>query len=170
VARYLGEIRLFAGNFDPVGWEFCNGQMLQISEHGNLFDLIGTMYGGDGQDTFALPDLRGRVPLHQGSNGGNTFQIAEQAGSESVTLTTQQLPVHTHPFVAAAAAGDQTSPLGNVPANSFNVTPYINQAPDGNMSAAAIAPAGGTQPHENRQPFLCINFIISTVGVFPSQT
>jgi len=162
---YVGEIRLFAGNFAPAGWMFCEGQLLPISEYVTLFNLIGTTYGGDGQSTFKLPDLRGRLPLHQ----GNGFTLAQTGGVEEITLTVQQIPSHTHALLAAATNGNQASPLGNVLANSFNVTPYINDVPNGNMSAAAITSTGGSQPHNNFQPYLCVDFIISLFGIFPSQ-
>jgi len=163
---YVGEIRMFAGNFAPAGWMFCEGQLLPISENEILFQLIGTTYGGDGQSTFALPDLRGRIPLHQGSG----FILAETGGAEQITLTVSQIPSHTHAFLAAATAGDQVSPGGLLSANSFNVTPYINDVANGNMSAAAISPVGGSQPHNNFQPYLCVDFIISLFGIFPSPT
>jgi microcystin-dependent protein len=163
---YVGEIRIFAGNFAPAGWMFCEGQLLPISENETLFQLIGTTYGGDGQSTFALPDLRGRIPLHQ----GNSKILAETAGVESVTLTTQQIPLHTHPMVGANTAGNQVSPIGNVPANSTSVKPYISEDQDNNFSNAAIAPDGGNQPHDNFMPYLCVDFIISLFGIFPSPT
>ncbi len=163
---YVGEIRMFAGNFAPAGWMFCEGQLLPISEYETLFNLIGTTYGGDGQSTFALPDLRGRVPLHF----GNGFTLAETGGVETVTLTSSQIPAHSHPFLAAGVTGNQISPAGNLPANSFNVTPYINDVPNGNMNASAIGSVGGSQPHNNFQPYLCVDFIISLFGIFPSQT
>lgn len=163
---YVGEIRMFAGNFAPAGWAFCEGQLLAISENETLFQLIGTTYGGDGQSTFALPDLRGRLPLHM----GNGFILAETGGAEEITLTVQQIPAHTHPLLAAGVTGDQISPSGNLPANSFNVTPYINDGPNGNMSANAITAMGGSQPHTNFQPYLCVDFIISLFGIFPSPT
>jgi len=163
---YVGEIRMFGGNFAPAGWMFCDGQLLPISENETLFQLIGTTYGGDGESTFALPDLRGRVPIHQ----GNGFILAETGGAEEITLTVQQIPVHTHPFTGAAATGTATSASNNLPANSQNITPYINQSPNANMNAAVVSPAGGSQPHTNFQPYLCIDFIISLFGIFPSQT
>jgi microcystin-dependent protein len=165
---YVGEIRMFGGNFAPAGWMFCEGQLLPISENETLFQLIGTMYGGDGQSTFQLPDLRGRVPIHFG--GG--FVQTESGGVESVTLTTQQIPSHTHPFTAVdnGTRGDQTLPGGNLPAESFNVVPYINDTPLASFNNAAIGPVGGNQPHDNFQPYLCIDFIISLFGIFPSQT
>jgi microcystin-dependent protein len=163
---YVGEIRMFAGNFAPAGWMFCEGQLMPISENETLFQLIGTTYGGDGESTFALPNLSGRLPLHQ----GNGFILAETGGAEEITLTAQQVPAHGHPFLAAGVNGDQVSPSGAVSANSFNVTPYINEQPNANFSAAAIGPVGGSQPHTNFQPYLCVNFIISLFGIFPSPT
>jgi microcystin-dependent protein len=163
---YVGEIRMFAGNFAPAGWMFCEGQLLPISENETLFQLIGTTYGGDGESTFALPDLRGRIPIHQ----GNGFILAETGGAEEITLTIQQIPIHTHAFLVASVAGDAVTPSGNLNANSFNVTPYINSAPDGNFNNSAITPVGGSQPHTNFQPYLCVNFIISLFGLFPSPT
>jgi microcystin-dependent protein len=157
---------MFGGNFAPAGWMMCEGQLLPISENETLFQLIGTTYGGDGQSTFALPDLRGRIPIHQ----GNGFILAETGGAEEITLTIQQIPAHGHSLLAAGVTGDQVSAAGNLPANSFNVTPYINDVPSGNMNAAAIGSTGGSQPHTNFQPYLCINFIISLFGIFPSPT
>jgi microcystin-dependent protein len=164
---YVGEIRMFAGNFAPVGWMFCEGQELLISENDTLFNLIGTTYGGDGQSTFALPDLRGRLPLHQ----GNGFIVSETGGAEEVTLTVNQIPSHTHSLMAVGdQPGTAVSPAGNLPAQSYNVTPYINAAPTGSFSANAIGPTGGSQPHTNLQPYLCIHFIISLFGIYPSPT
>jgi microcystin-dependent protein len=158
---------MFAGNFAPSGWMFCEGQLLAISELETLFNLIGTTYGGDGQSTFALPDLRGRIPLHQ----GNGFVLAETGGVEEVTLAAAQMPAHSHPLaVVGDQQGTMTSPAGNLLAQSFNVTPYINDATTAAMNAAAIAQVGGSQPHANFQPYLCIDFIISLFGIFPSQT
>jgi microcystin-dependent protein len=157
---------MFAGNFAPAGWMFCEGQLLPISENETLFNLIGTTYGGDGQSTFGLPDLRGRTPLHFGSG----FILAETGGVETVTLTQAQMPTHSHALLAANVTGDQITPVGNLSANSFNVTPFINDPPNGNMSATAIGPIGGSQPHTNFQPYLCVDFIISLFGIFPSQT
>jgi microcystin-dependent protein len=164
---YVGEIRIFAGNFAPQGWMFCEGQTIPIADYDTLFALIGTTYGGDGQSTFALPDLRGRLPVHQ----GNGFGMAATGGVEQVTLTTAQMPAHSHAMVAIGdRPGDQTGPGGNLPAESFNVTPYINDAPTGSFHPAAVGPAGGSQPHPNLQPYLCVNHIISMFGIFPSQT
>lgn len=163
---YVGEIRMFAGNFAPAGWMFCEGQLLPISENETLFQLIGTTYGGDGESTFALPDLRGRVPIHQ----GNGFILAETGGAEEITLTVNQIPAHGHAAIGAAVTGDQTSANGALPANSVTITPYLNTAPDAAFDATAIAPIGGSQPHTNFQPYLCIDFIISLFGIFPSPT
>lgn len=169
---YIGEIRMFGGNFAPVGWEFCDGQLLPISENDTLFTLIGTTYGGDGQENFALPNLQSRIPLHMGTGpDGTTHQIGEMAGTEQETLTVQQIPTHSHPLLASIANGSQANPGGNVLAASLgNVFPYIEDPPGVNMSPQAITPAGGSQPHENVQPFLCINYIISLFGIFPSPT
>lgn len=164
---YVGEIRLFAGNFAPAGWAFCSGQLMAISENETLFQLIGTTYGGDGQSTFGMPDLRGRVPIHQGT-GFSTFIIGQIAGVEAVTLTTNQIPSHTHGFRVSTAPGTQSNPAGSVPGASPSVTLYIEESPTVNLNAGAIAPAGGSQPHNNMQPFQCINFIISLFGIFPS--
>lgn len=163
---YLGEIRLFAGNFAPLGWMFCDGQLLSIAEYDTLFTLIGTTYGGDGESTFALPDLRGRVPVH---NGGE-YIIGETGGVERVTLTQAQIPSHSHALLASTALGDQVNPAGKVPASGFQIAPYINLAPDTGMNGAAITAAGGSQPHDNLQPYLCVNYIISLYGVFPVPT
>src|SRR2546423_1628177 len=163
---YVGEIRMFAGNFAPAGWMFCEGQLLPISEYETLFNLIGTTYGGDGQSTFALPDLRGRVPIHQ----GNGFILAETGGAEEITLTVQQIPAHTHALLATNKVGTQVNPGGNLLANSQGPQPYIQENPDGSLNAAAVSPVGGSQPHTNFQPYLCVDFIISLFGIFPSQT
>ena len=169
---YVGEIRMFAGNFAPAGWMFCDGTSLPISEYDTLFNLIGTTYGGDGQSTFDLPDLRGRVPIHWGTDSGTgtSFQIGEQGGVESVTLTQQQMPQHNHLLMATNTAGTQPNPGGNILANSQGPQPYIQENPDGNLNANSLQPDGGNQPHENLQPFLCINFIISLFGIYPSPT
>jgi microcystin-dependent protein len=169
---YVGEIRMFAGTFAPAGWMFCDGSQLAIAENETLFQLIGTTYGGDGQETFNLPDLRGRVPVHQGTNPatGTTFTLGEQGGGESVTLTVQQMPQHNHALTATTAVGTQPNPGGNLLANSQGPQPYIQENPDNSLSAQILTPVGGSQPHENMQPYLGINFIISLFGIFPSQT
>ncbi|TSE11600.1 phage tail protein [Mesorhizobium intechi] len=163
---YVGEIRMFAGNFNPNGWMFCEGQLMSISEYETLFNLIGTTYGGDGQSTFALPDLRGRLPLHQ----GNTYILAENGGVEEVTLTTQQIPSHTHPFLASLDNAQGNSPTGNT-VGQVGASQIYREAPaDTPMNAQTGGPAGGSQPHTNFQPYLCVNFIISLFGIFPSPT
>lgn len=170
---FIGEIRMFAGNFPPVGWMFCEGQLLPISEFQALFALIGITYGGDGQSTFALPDLRGRFPLHQ----GNGFTLAENGGVETVTLTVSQIPDHSHPAQCSPGGGNSATPVGNYWATDpFGNTAAYNES-DGSMMAVAtgntpgaIGPAGGSQPHSNFSPYLCVDFIISLFGVFPSQT
>jgi microcystin-dependent protein len=168
---YVGEIRMFAGNFAPNGWMFCSGQLLPISENETLFQLIGTTYGGDGESTFALPNMQSRIPLHQ----GNGFILAETGGEEEITLTVNQIPAHSHPTVAAAASGTSASPQGNVLA-SWADTPYAPMpdapAPDSSVALAptAVVAAGGSQPHNNMPPFLAVNFIISLFGIFPSPT
>jgi microcystin-dependent protein len=169
---YVGEIRMFGGNFAPAGWMFCDGSALPISEYDTLFVLIGTTYGGDGQSTFKLPDLRGRVPIHQGTNPstGSNFIIGEAAGVETVTLATTQIPQHSHALAATTAIGTQANPGGNLLANSQGPQPYIQEDPDNSLNAQALSAAGGSQPHDNLQPYLGINFIISLFGVYPSPT
>jgi microcystin-dependent protein len=168
---YVGEIRMFAGNFPPNGWMFCDGNTLPISENETLFQLIGTTYGGDGESTFNLPDLRGRVPIHQGTgSSGTNYQMGEMSGVETVTLTTQQMPQHNHALTATQTAGTQPNPGGNILANSQGPQPYLQENPDGQLNGQAIQPAGGSQPHENMQPYLGLNYIISPFGIFPSPT
>ncbi|MBE7559192.1 phage tail protein [bacterium] len=162
---YVGEIRMFAGNFAPTGWMFCEGQLLPISENETLFQLIGTAYGGDGQSTFALPDLRGRIPLH----AGNGFILAETGGSESVTLTVNQLPAHSHHLPISSQQATQVGPAGNVLAQA-EVDIYAAAGPPATLAPGAVGSAGGSQPHDNMMPFLCIHFIISLFGIFPSPT
>ncbi len=163
---YVGEIRMFAGNFAPAGWMFCEGQLLPISENETLFQLIGTTYGGDGQSTFALPDLRGRIPIHQ----GNGFILAETGGAEEITLTVNQIPAHSHPLLGSTANASDPNPSGNVLATSTVVQPYAVESISGSLVATTISPVGGSQPHTNFQPYLCVDFIISLFGLFPSPT
>lgn len=164
---YIGEIRMFAGNFEPAGWAICNGRLLPISENDTLFTLIGTTYGGDGQNTFALPDLRSRIPIHT----GNGVNLADTGGSEAVTLTVQQIPAHTHAVIGSQSFADKTSPQGNLPAKAsvVNVSAYGTDQPVTTISPASVTAAGGSQPHDNTMPFLCINYIISLFGEFPHQ-
>jgi microcystin-dependent protein len=160
---------MFAGNFAPNGWMFCEGQTLPISENDVLFQLIGTTYGGDGEQTFNLPNLASRVPIHMGTGpDGTTYQIGEMAGTEQETLTVQQIPAHSHPPLGTNNPATQTTPGGAMFAQSVSQN-YSFLSPI-NISPQVIGPNGGSQPHENTQPFLCINFIISLFGVFPSQT
>jgi microcystin-dependent protein len=160
---YVGEIRMFAGNFAPAGWMFCEGQLLPISENETLFNLIGTTYGGDGQSTFALPDLRGRVPIHQ----GNGFILAETGGAEEITLTVNQIPQHSHPMLGTTSTATDPNPTNNVVAEATLFNCYIAANPPVAMAAGSIGPVGGSQPHTNFQPYLCVDFIISLFGLFP---
>jgi microcystin-dependent protein len=163
---YVGEIRMFAGTFNPSGWAFCEGQLLPISENETLFQLLGTTYGGDGQSTFALPNLTGRVPIHQ----GNSFILAETGGVESVTLTIQQIPSHNHAMLGSTDIANSPNPGTNVVARSGQVNALISSSPTVPMSPQFLGPDGGSQPHNNFQPYLCINFIISLFGIFPSPS
>jgi microcystin-dependent protein len=163
---YVGEVRMFAGNFAPAGWMFCEGQLLPISENEILFQLIGTTYGGDGQETFALPDLRGRLPMHQ----GNGFILAESGGVEEVTLTTQQIPIHTHQLIGTTNPADTPNVANGIPAAGTVSQLYWGDPPETAASPQAISAVGGNQPHTNFQPYLCVDFIISLFGIFPSPT
>ena len=163
---YVGEIRMFGGNFAPAGWMFCEGQLLPIAENETLFQLIGTTYGGDGQSTFALPDLRGRLPLHQ----GNGFILAETGGAEEITLTVNQIAAHTHPLLASLNNAAGASPSGNVTGQVGATQIYREVTPASPMAVQAVSSVGGSQPHSNLQPYLCVDFIISLFGIFPSQT
>ena len=160
---YVGEIRMFAGNFAPAGWMFCEGALLPISEFETLFNLIGTTYGGDGQSTFALPDLRGRIPIHQ----GNGFILAETGGVEEVTLTVNQIPAHSHPFLGSSDIANSPNPGSNLVARSGQVNIFLNSNPAAAMSPQFLGSVGGSQPHTNFQPYLCVDFIISLFGIFP---
>ena len=168
---FIGEIRMFGGNFPPSGWAFCDGQLVPISENDALFTLIGTTYGGDGQETFALPNLQSRIPIHAGQGPGLTNRtLGETGGTESVTLTTHQSPIHNHAFLASTDFSNVNNPSGAVMAQQTIATPYRESGPSGGAFAAnAIQPVGGSQPHDNMQPFLVISFIISLFGVFPTQ-
>jgi microcystin-dependent protein len=166
---YVGEIRMFAGNFAPAGWMFCEGQLLPISQNETLFQLIGTTYGGDGQTTFALPDLRGRIPIHQ----GNGFILAETGGAEEITLTVNQIAAHTHASLATTNAASTTVPGNSVVlarALAATITPYGSDNPSTPLSPQMVSSVGGSQPHNNFQPYLCVDFIISLFGIFPSAT
>jgi microcystin-dependent protein len=164
---YVGEIRMFAGNFAPVGWMFCQGQLLPIDQYSTLFNLIGTTYGGDGQTTFALPNLQSRFPMHQ----GNGFTLAQQGGTETVTLTVAQIPAHAHPAICSSGGGNSGTPVGNFwSTDPMGNTAAYTTAFDSQINQSAIATTGGSQPHDNMKPFLAVSFSISLFGVFPSQT
>jgi microcystin-dependent protein len=163
---FVGEIRMFGGNFAPAGWAFCNGALLPISENDTLFNLIGTTYGGDGQTTFALPNLQSRLPVHVGPG----FALGQSGGVETVTLTTSQIPAHSHVPQGLSTPGNQNDPTNGLWANSGSQTVYSNTAPTLAMDPAAVGSTGGSQPHDNMHPYLCVNFILSLFGVFPSQS
>jgi microcystin-dependent protein len=163
---YVGEIRMFAGNFAPAGWMFCEGQLLPISENETLFNLIGTTYGGDGQSTFALPDLRGRLPVHQ----GNGFILAETGGVEEVTLTANQIPAHAHSLLATTSIASAIDPATRIPAQTSTYDAYQTAPANAPMAPQSVTGTGGSQPHSNMQPYLCVDFIISLFGIFPSPT
>jgi microcystin-dependent protein len=169
---FVGEVRIFAGTFAPAGWAMCQGQLMPISQNDTLFNLIGTTYGGDGQETFALPDLQGRLPIHAGQGPGisQTYQLGEKGGSESVTLTTQQIPIHNHAMLASSAVGQQPQPQNAFLAQTSVGFPYVAAStPHVNLNNNSLGPVGGNQPHENCMPFLVLTFIISLFGVFPTQ-
>ena len=163
---YVGEIRMFGGNFAPLGWAFCNGQTLPISEYAALFNLIGTTYGGDGQTTFALPNLQGRLPVHQ----GNGFAMGQVGGSETVTLTTAQLPAHPHSFQANPGTGMQKTPTNNVPAAIGTGSAYAQDPPVTALAPQSIGLDGGSRPHDNMQPYQCVSFIIALEGIYPTPS
>lgn len=163
---FIGEIRMFAGNFAPVGWAFCDGSLIPISENDALFNLIGTTYGGDGQNTFALPNLQSRIPVHVGPG----FALGQTGGVESVTLTVSQIPAHSHVPQCNSGTGNQAAPTAGVWAQPSLGADYSSTAPSLPMDPAAIGSSGGSQPHDNMVPFLVVNFILSLFGIFPSQT
>jgi microcystin-dependent protein len=176
---FVGELRMFGGSFAPAGWMMCDGQLLPISEYDTLFNLIGTTYGGDGQSTFGLPDLRGRLPLHMGTgSSGTNYQLASTGGVETVMLTQNQIPNHTHPIIAdnnhaTTGAPDNAYYAAAAPNAIFSVPndPNNPSAPNYQNFKAQILPVqGGSQPHENLQPFLAVTFIISLFGLYPSPT
>lgn len=167
---FLGQIIMFGGNFVPRGYAGCNGQLIAISQNDALFALIGTTYGGDGQTTFGIPDLRGRIPLNQGnSTTGSQYSLGQMAGTETVTVISTQMPIHNHTFPGNSNSGTVPSPNGGVVA-STQLNPYVQAAPaDTPMGNQMIGQAGGNQPHENMMPFLCVTFIIAVEGVFPTR-
>jgi microcystin-dependent protein len=165
---YVGEIRMFGGSFEPKGWLFCDGRSLPIAENDTLYNLIGTTYGGDGEVTFNLPNLQSRVPIHQGSGGEGSYILGETGGVEEVTLTVTQIPIHTHTLAASTKPGASANPDNNFLAQTpASITLYIEDAPSVNLHTSSLAPVGGSQPHENMQPTLAVNYIISLYGVFP---
>ncbi|MEZ4884954.1 MAG: tail fiber protein [Chitinophagales bacterium] len=167
---FVGEIRMFAGNFAPRGWAFADGQLLAVSQNDALFSLYGTIYGGDGRTTFALPDLRGRIPLHAGHGPGlSERRLGSKGGSENVTLTVNQLPSHNHGVAAAGVDGDKNIPTGNYLAGSGARDTEYDSSQDAGMSAAAVASTGGSQSHTNLMPALCVNYIVALVGIYPSR-
>ncbi|WP_284638155.1 phage tail protein [Paenibacillus silviterrae] len=173
---YIGEIRIFAGNFPPKGWALCNGQLMSITQNTALFSILGVQYGGDGKTTFALPNLMGKAPMNQGQGPGLTNRtMGQSVGSATVTLLTTEIPAHNHVPQAINAPGNDTSPSNNYWAQSPPVgrggvqDPLSTQTPNAPMSPVALNVAGGSQPHNNMQPFLAMNFIICLVGEFPSR-
>jgi len=169
---FLGEIRMFGGNFAPRGWAFCNGQLLSIAQNSALFAILGTTYGGDGRTTFGLPNLQGRAAMHWGQGPGLTPRtLGETGGTETVTLNAQQMPAHTHTAAASSAKGNTNSPIGKVWSKDAGVqsATYTGNTPDGTMAANAIGTTGGSLPHDNMPPFQCVSFIIALQGIFPSR-
>ena len=168
---FIGEIRIFAGNFAPRSWAFCDGQLLAVSQNDALFSLLGTIYGGDGRTTFGLPDLRGRVPVHQGQGPGlESYRIGAKGGRETVTLNVNDLPAHTHLPVGQSSAGSSPIPEGKVWAASPDVSPFSDQPPGATMHPEAVGDTGGGQSHHNIPPFLGVYFIICLFGIYPSRT
>jgi microcystin-dependent protein len=168
---YIGEIRMFGGPFAPYGWSFCNGSLVSISDYPALYNLIGTTYGGNGTTTFGLPNLLGRMPIHAGQGLTQNYALGQLGGLEQVTLSTNQMPAHTHTLNASTDGADASAPVGNVLADTPYGTPYVHGVPAGvSLNAASVAQAGGSQPHDNMMPFLCVSFIIALVGVYPSQS
>jgi len=165
---YVGEIRMFAGNFEPAGWMFCRGQLISISDYETLFQLIGTTYGGDGQSTFGLPDLGARFPIHQAPQSIDEYKPGQMGGTDAVTVTLTQLPIHTHTPVAAATP--TTSSASGAYLAGRADAPFSSATPSTALALQQLAPAGGSQPHENRQPYVTVSFIISLYGIFPSPT
>lgn len=165
---FVGEIRMFAGNFAPRGWAFCDGQLLAVSQNDALFSLLGTIYGGDGRTTFGLPDVRSRIPLHQGTGPGlSQRRLGSKGGEENVTLTTNQLASHSHDFNASTSSVAVQTPQGKVLGAGGPY--YINEAANANMATQAIADTGGNQAHTNLMPTLCIHYIVALVGIYPSR-
>ena len=168
---FVGEIRMFAGNFAPLGWAYCDGQLLAVSQNDALFSLLGTIYGGDGRTTFGLPDLRGRIPIHAGSGPGlSPRSLGAKAGVEKVTVTVNQMPSHSHTMMASTAPATETRPGGNVTASDLAIDAYFENSPaSAPMASGAITSVGGSRDHTNLQPYLCVHFIIALFGIYPSR-
>jgi microcystin-dependent protein len=168
---FIGEIRMFAGTFAPAGWALCQGQLQPISQNDTLFNLIGTTYGGDGQETFALPNLASRLPMHAGQGPGisQTYQLGESGGVENVTLATNQIPIHNHAFIVSKDPAIAADPTGTIVAEPLTLNLFFGDQATTALNAGAVGPSGGSQPHGNIQPYLVLNFIISLFGIFPTQ-
>lgn len=168
---FIGEIRMFAGNFAPRSWALCDGQLLAVSQNDALFSLLGTTYGGDGRSTFGLPDLRGRIPVHAGTGPGlSNRRLGEKSGTETVTVTTNELPTHTHALKGSTQFADTPNPAMHAPAKSTAADFYIDEVPSADLSSSAVTSTGGSQSHANIMPFLCVSFIIALVGIYPSRS
>jgi microcystin-dependent protein len=168
---YIGEIRLVGFNYEPVGWAFCDGRTLPIAGNEALFQLIGTTYGGDGQATFQLPNLQSRVPMHFGTAAtGTVYAQGQTGGVEQVTLTQQQIPQHSHRFTTSQNGGTDPNPQGNAIGSPPTLTMFINDTPNVSLHPQSLTSAGGTQPHDNLQPLLVVNFVIALQGIYPSKT
>lgn len=167
---FVGEIRMFAGNFAPRGWAFCDGQLLAVSQNDALFSLLGTIYGGDGRTTFGLPDCRGRIPIHAGHGPGlSERRLGAKGGAEKVTLTVNQLPSHGHPMQASSEAATTANPQGEVLAETLTDRVYRPDSADTNMASSSVTNTGGSRSHTNEMPYLCVHFIIALVGIYPSR-
>lgn len=168
---FIGEIRMFAGNFAPYGWAFCDGQLIAVAQNDALYSLLGTVYGGDGRTTFGLPDMRGRIPLHQGAGPGlSARRLGSKGGAEKETLTTNQLPSHAHDFNANTSVADAAPPADKVVAKGAGVSFYKASGPNMSLASSIISHAGGSSPHTNLMPTLCVHFIIALYGIYPSRT
>lgn len=172
-SNYVGEIRMFAGSFSPAGWKLCDGSLLPISQNEVLYTLLGTTYGGDGVTTFAIPDLRGRVPVHAGNGAGlSPVVLGQKAGTEQVTMTVNQMPAHSHPLMAQSAEGNANLPTNNAFANTGSSDPDFapgTVTPDVQMGVQSIGQTGGNQPFSINQPSLAINYIIALFGIYPAR-
>lgn len=167
---FVGEIRMFAGNFAPRGWAYCDGQLLAVSSNDALFSLLGTIYGGDGRTTFGIPDLRGRIPIHAGDGPGlSPRRLGAKSGTENETLTVNQMTPHTHAMQASTSLANAPGPAGRVPAVSTSFEAYIDDTLDASLGSNAVTAVGGSRSHANMQPYLCLNFIIALVGIYPSR-